>query len=161
MRVALGSDHRGVDAAKSIRPHIEAAGHTVTVLGECSGNSCDYPDNAYLVGKAVAKGEADAGILVCGSGIGMSIAANKVAGVRAALVNDELGAQLSRAHNNANVLCLAGDLIGQNLLRRIIDVWLSTPFDGGRHERRVKKISMIERGDNPAASGTPERAGSR
>jgi ribose 5-phosphate isomerase B len=165
MRIALGSDHRGVDAAKSIRPHLEAAGHTITLLGECSGATCDYPDNAFLVSRAVADGKADRGILVCGSGIGMSIAANKVAGVRAALVSDEMGAQVSRAHNNANVLCLAGDLVGQNLLRRIIDVWLTTSFEGGRHERRIKKIAMIERGENPAAANgagaTPERAVSR
>ncbi|MCL4210951.1 MAG: ribose 5-phosphate isomerase B [Phycisphaeraceae bacterium] len=149
MRIAIGSDHRGVDAARSIRPHIEALGHTVALLGECSGNPCDYPDNAWLVGRAVASGEVDRGILICGSGIGMSIAANKIPGVRAALVTDELTAQLSRAHNNANVLCLAADLLGQNLLHRIIDTWLSTPFDGGRHERRIQKIHAIERGENP------------
>lgn len=149
MRIAIGSDHRGADAAKSIRPHIEALGHTVTLVGECSGSPCDYPDNAWLVGRMVASGEADRGILICGSGIGMSIAANKIQGIRAALVTDELTAQLSRAHNNANVLCLAADLLGQNLLHRIIDTWLTTPFDGGRHERRIQKIHAIERGENP------------
>jgi len=149
MRIALGSDHRGVEAAQSVRPYLESKGHTITVLGDCGGGPCDYPDQAWLVGRAVADGAADAGILICGSGIGMSMAANKIAGVRAALVHDELAAERSRAHNDANVLCLPGDLVSDAQLNRIIDIWLRTPFEGGRHARRVRKITAIERGEDP------------
>ncbi|MFO0874863.1 MAG: ribose 5-phosphate isomerase B [Phycisphaerales bacterium] len=150
MRIALGTDHRGVETARGLVPYLEAKGHEVVVLGECSGSSCDYPDSAFLVGRAVSSGQFDRGILVCGSGIGMSIAANKVDGVRAALVQDELTAELSRSHNDANVLCLSGDLIGQTLAKRIVDVWTTTPFEGGRHGRRVTKIAAIEKGVDPA-----------
>ncbi|MGI9013072.1 MAG: ribose 5-phosphate isomerase B [Phycisphaerales bacterium] len=150
MKLAIGSDHRGVRAMKALEPDLRSQGHEVTVLGECTGSSCDYPDSAFLVGSAVANGQAERGILICGSGIGMSIAANKVDGVRAALVSDELGAELSRAHNDTNVICLAGDLVEQTQIGRIIDIWLRTQFDGGRHARRVAKIMEIERGGNPA-----------
>lgn len=149
MRIALGTDHRGVEIARGLLPFLQSKGHEVKVLGECSGTSCDYPDNAWLVGGAVSRGESDRGILVCGSGIGMSMAANKVPGVRAALVQDELTAELSRSHNDANVLCLSGDLLGQTLVKRIVDVWLSTNFEGGRHSRRVDKIRAIESGTDP------------
>jgi ribose 5-phosphate isomerase B len=121
------------------------------VLGECSGASCDYPDIAWLVANAVARGESERGILVCGTGIGMCIAANKVDGIRAALASDELAAQLSRSHNDANVLCLSADLIGPILAKRILDVWMSTSFEGGRHERRLAKITRIEHGQDPSA----------
>jgi ribose 5-phosphate isomerase B len=110
---------------------------------------CDYPDMAYPVATAVATGDAQRGILICGSGIGMSIAANKVKGVRAALVHDEIGAEMSRRHNDANVLCLAADLLGVRLIERIIGIWLATEFEGGRHARRVSKITAIEQGHNP------------
>jgi ribose 5-phosphate isomerase B len=150
MKIAVGTDHRGVETARNLVPYLQAKGHEVKVLGDASDGPCDYPDNAYLVGNAVSRGAADVGILVCGSGIGMSIAANKVSGVRAALVQDELSAELSRSHNNANVLCLSGDLLGQTLVKRIVDTWLATPFQGGRHERRVSKIMAIEHGQNPA-----------
>lgn len=149
-KIALGSDHRGAEAVKFLRPRLESEGHEITVFGECSGKSCDYPDQAYTVAKAVSDGAADMGILICGTGIGMSIAANKVRGVRAALVSDELTAEMSRAHNDANVLCVSGDLIGQRLIERIVEIWLRTPFEGGRHARRVAKIMAIERGENPS-----------
>lgn len=149
MKIALGSDHRGTEAAKDLRPHLESKGHTVELVGECNGRMCDYPDNAWLVGRAVVNGDCEMGILICGTGIGMCIAANKVDGVRAALVSDELTAELSRAHNNANVLCLSGDLMGQRLIQRVVDTWLATPFEAGRHERRVSKIMAIERGEDP------------
>ena len=150
MKIAVGNDHRGVDTAKNLVPYLQSRGHEVVVLGESANTSTDYPDHAWAVGGAVSRGDVDRGILVCGSGIGMSIAANKVDGVRAALVQDELSAELSRSHNDANVLCLSGDLLGQTLVRRIVDTWLATPFEGGRHSRRVGKIAMIERGENPA-----------
>jgi ribose 5-phosphate isomerase B len=153
MRIAIGCDHRGVDAVRSLQPHLRSKGHQVLVLGECSGTSCDYPDSAWLVGQALVGGAADVGILICGSGIGMCMTANKIPGIRAALVSDELTAHLSRAHNNANVICLAGDLVGTNLIHRIVDAWIGTPFEGGRHERRIRKIEMIERGASPIAIG--------
>lgn len=109
----------------------------------------DYPDMAYLAAKAVSDKEADMAILVCGTGIGMSITANKVKGVRAALCYDELNARISRHHNDANVLCLSGDLLGTTMLRKIVETWLTTDFSGGRHQRRVNKITAIEEGRDP------------
>lgn len=151
MKIALGTDHRGLEIARTLGPYLQSKGHDVAVLGECASTSCDYPDSAYVVGRAVADGTYERGILVCGSGIGMSIAANKVAGVRAALVTDELTAELSRSHNDANILCLSGDLLGQTLVRRIVDVWLVTAFDGGRHARRIAKIKAMEEGREPTS----------
>lgn len=151
MRISLGSDHRGVSLVQSFVAQLRGAGHDPVVLGECSGASCDYPDIAWLVANAVARGESERGILVCGTGIGMCIAANKVDGIRAALASDELAAQLSRSHNDANVLCLSADLIGPILAKRILDLWMSTSFEGGRHERRLAKITRIEHGENPSA----------
>ena len=163
MKIAIGSDHRGVSAMQAIQPMLQSSDHDVKIFGECTGESCDYPDSAYLVGKAVSEGGYDRGILVCGSGIGMSIAANKVHGIRAALVSDELGAELSRAHNNSNVICLAGDLMENALIQRTIEVWLKTEFEGGRHERRVNKMMAIENGNDPTAGelteGTKQETG--
>jgi ribose 5-phosphate isomerase B len=150
MRLALSADHRGVGATRQLADRLRGQGHEVTVLGSMSGETCDYPDPAYAVGHCVARGEAERGILLCGSGIGMCIAANKVRGVRAALVHDELTAEMSRSHNDANILCLSADLLGQRLIEKIVDVWLGTPFQGGRHERRVKKIAAIENGVDPS-----------
>ena len=119
-------------------------------MGTNSSRSCDYPDIAYPAARAVAEGRADVAILICGSGIGMDICANKVSGVRAALCHDELTAQMSRHHNNANALCLASDVLGEELIRRIVLSWLGTSFEaGGRHERRVRKIAWIEEGKDP------------
>jgi ribose 5-phosphate isomerase B len=149
MKIALGMDHRGVKAGRALMTHLPKAGHEVAVLGPCSGEPCDYPDVAWLVGRAVATGKAQRGVLVCGTGIGASIAANKIPGIRAALAHDEATAQLSRGHNDANVLCLAGDELADEQLFAIVDRWLASPFDGGRHERRVRKIAAIERGEDP------------
>jgi len=149
MRVAVGSDHRGSQTIASLVQHLQADGHDVHVHGDCGGNTCDYPDVAYLVARAVADGRADRGILMCGTGIGMCIAANKVKGVLAALAQDELSAQLSRTHNNANVLCLSADLTGTTLAKRIVDTFMRTEFEGGRHERRIGKIHRIEAGQAP------------
>lgn len=149
MKLAVGADHRGVDATKRLVDHLEELGHEVQVLTDFDSSCLDYPDSAFKVGQAVASGEVDRGLLVCGTGIGMSMAANKVHGVRAALVHDELTAELSRAHNDANVLCVSADLVGQKLIERIVDVWLNGEFEGGRHARRVRKIMAIESGANP------------
>ncbi len=125
-------------------------GHEVLDMGTNSAKSCDYPDLAYPAAKAVAEKTAGLAILVCGSGIGMDICANKIDGIRAALCHDELTAQMSRRHNNANVLCLASDVLGEELIRRIVASWLSTEFEGGgRHERRVRKMAWIEQGKDP------------
>ena len=151
LKISIASDHRGTETVAHVVERLSGQGHSVSNLcAATEGASCDYPDGAFAVGQAVATGEADYGILVCGSGIGMSIAANKVGGVRAALVHDELTAGLARSHNNANVLCLSGDLLGDDKIDRIIEAFLAGEFEGGRHKRRVDKIGAIERGDDPA-----------
>jgi ribose 5-phosphate isomerase B len=150
VKIALGSDHRGTDMIRSLAEHLRHAGHEPTVLGDSSGQPCDYPDIAYLVARAVVDGEAEFGILACGSGIGMSMAANKVPGVRAALAHDEFTAEVSRRHNNANILCISGDLSTVDQARAMTDAFLRATFEGGRHARRVNKLTIIERGENPA-----------
>jgi len=144
MKVALSSDHRGYAAKENIRGYLEKAGHEIMDFGCPNGSSCDYPDTGLAGAMSVAKGESERGILLCGTGIGMSIAANKVCGIRAALCHDELTAELSRRHNDANVLCLPADLIGEHLIARVIDVWLETEYEGGRHQRRLDKITSFE-----------------
>lgn len=140
----MGADHRGCEATQKLAEFLKEGGHEVRVPKELTEESVDYPEYAAAVGRAVAAGEAERGVLICGSGIGMSIAANKVHGVRAALVGDELAARMSRAHNDANVLCLSADLLSASDIEDIVGVWLSEPFEGGRHQRRVDKIMAIE-----------------
>lgn len=149
MRVALGTDHRGREATRVLEQTLLQQRHEVIFLSETNASCSDYPDAAWPVATAVAHGKADRGVLVCGSGIGMSIAANKVPGIRAALVHDEVGADMSRRHNNANILCLPADLVGSRLMERILTTFMATDFDGGRHARRVAKITAIENGDDP------------
>lgn len=153
MKLAISADHRGVGATRQLADRLRSQGHEVQLVGQLSGETCDYPDAAHAVGKAVAGGDVQMGVLLCGSGIGMCIAANKVKGVRAALVHDELTAEMSRSHNDANVLCLSADLLGQRLIEKIVDIWMATPFQGGRHDRRVKKIAAIEDGKDPSTLG--------
>ncbi|NOR67108.1 MAG: ribose 5-phosphate isomerase B [Woeseiaceae bacterium] len=145
----MGSDHRGFEAKQQIKAIAAELGHECIDFGTDDNNPVDYPDLAYLAATAVSKKEADRAILACATGIGMSMAANKVPGVRAALCHDELSAQVSRDHNDANVLCLSADQVGAVLLRKMVEVWLTTEFSGGRHERRVKKIQSIEEGKDP------------
>jgi ribose 5-phosphate isomerase B len=150
MRIAVAADHRGHAVKERIIVLLNEQNHEVLDMGTNSSRSCDYPDLAYPAARAVADGKVDRAILVCGSGIGMSICANKVPGVRAALCHDELSAQMSRRHNNANVLCIASDVLGEELIRRIVDGWLTTDFEaGGRHARRVAKVAWIEQGKDP------------
>ncbi len=151
MKIAIGADHRGAAAAKVVLDKAVRDGHEARIVGICSGEVCDYPENAALVGKGIAKREFDLGILICGTGIGMCMAANKIAGVRAATVHDEFTAEISRRHNDANVLCLSADLLGHKLMEKIVEVWLRTSFDGGRHARRLKKITAIEEGRDPSS----------
>ena len=144
MKIALGSDHRGFRAKEQIKQYLVRAGHTVDDKGCGSQESCDYPDCGFEGAKSVADGQCGRCILFCGTGIGMSIVANKVPGIRGALCHDELTAELSRRHNNANVLCLPADLLGDELMRRVVDVWLQTEYESGRHQRRLEKISVFE-----------------
>lgn len=150
MKIALGSDHRGDHAAVGLADFLKQNGYSVQALSPHDGQSRDYPDEAYLVGKAVASGQADMGVLICGSGNGVCIAANKVPGVRAALAFSTEAAQMSRKHNDANVLCLSGDGLEQDQVNQIVLAWLATEFEGGRHARRVRKIQAIEQGEDPA-----------
>lgn len=150
MKIAIAADHRGHAAKEKISLLLHEQGHEVFDMGTNSAKSCDYPDLAYPAAKAVSEDRADRAILICGSGIGMDICANKISFIRAALVHDELTAQMSRRHNDANVLCLASDVLGEELMRRIVSSWLDTEFEpGGRHERRVRKMTWIENGKDP------------
>jgi len=149
MKIVVGNDHRGFEVKQQVKVIITQLGHECIDVGTSDSNPVDYPDPAYLAAMAVAKKEADRAILACGTGIGMSITANKIKGIRAALCHDELSAQISRHHNDANILCVSGDLIGEVLLRKIVEVWLNTEFSGGRHQRRVNKITAIEEGRDP------------
>jgi ribose 5-phosphate isomerase B len=150
MKIVVGADHRGSEACGFVAQLVGELGHEVQVVGPCDGRSCDYPDMAYPAAKLVGTGQADRGILICGTGIGMCIVANKVRGVRAALAHDELGAQMSRLHNDANILCLSGDMLGVRIIERIVRLWIDTQFEAGRHARRVRKIAAIESGCDPA-----------
>ena len=149
MKIAVGSDHRGFEAKQQIKAIVTQLGHECVDFGTNDSNPVDYPDPAYLAATAVSKKETDRAILICSTGLGMSIAANKIKGIRAALCHDELSARISRDHNDANVLCISGDQTGEVLLRKIVEVWLKTEFSGGRHQRRVRKIAAIEEGKDP------------
>lgn len=145
MKIAVGADHRGYNAKNHVKIVLSELGVEIQDFGTDSTKSCDYPDPALAAARAVQEGACSGGILICGTGIGMSVTANKLHGIRAALCHDELTAEMSRRHNNANILCLPADLIGNALMRRIIEVWLKTPFEGGRHQTRVDKITEIEK----------------
>ena len=145
MKIALGADHAGFELKERIRQHLLKQGVEVKDQGTNSGESVDYPDFARLVAEEVVRKNADWGILVCGSGIGMAMAANKVPGIRAAQATSELEAQLSREHNDANVLTVGARLSDEATALKIVDRWLQTPFAGGRHARRVEKIAALER----------------
>jgi ribose 5-phosphate isomerase B len=144
MRIAIGTDHRGYAIRSKVIELVERLGHTVEDVGTFSADAVDYPDIAAAVARKVSRGEVDRGILVCGTGMGMAIAANKFHGVRAAPCHDDLTAEMSRRHNDTNILCLSGDLLGGRLIDRMVELWLSTPFEGGRHARRVEKIRELE-----------------
>lgn len=149
MKIAVASDHRGFEAKQQIKAILTQLGHEYIDFGANDSNPIDYPDTAYLAATAVSKKQADRAMLICATGLGMSIAANKIKGIRAVLCHDELSAQISRDHNDSNVLCLSGDQINEVLLRKMVEVWLNTSFSGGRHQRRVNKITAIEEGKDP------------
>ncbi|HEY2761995.1 MAG TPA: ribose 5-phosphate isomerase B [Pirellulales bacterium] len=144
MRIAIGCDHRGFSVKTKLIELVAHLGHEVSDAGSFGADSCDYPDVAAAVARKVSTGEVERGILICGSGIGMCIAANKVPGVRAAPCHDDLTAEMSRRHNDLNVLCLSADMLGERLIDRLVEVWLTTPFEGGRHSRRIEKIAELE-----------------
>lgn len=144
MKISIGSDHRGLEQRRVLTEIIESQGHEVDDQGSFSTESTDYPDIAEAVAEQIISGHSDMGILVCGTGIGMSIAANKVSGIRAALANDVETATLSRQHNNANILCLAGNDFSSATYREVVSAWLATEFEGGRHARRLEKIGKLE-----------------
>jgi ribose 5-phosphate isomerase B len=144
MRIAVGSDHRGFAIKAKIVDLLKKLQHEVIDAGSHTSDACDYPDIASLVAGQVSKGQVDRGILICGTGIGMCIVANKFPGVRAAPCHDDLTAEMSRRHNDLNVLCLSADMLGERLIDRMIEIWLKTGFEGGRHARRVEKIAEVE-----------------
>ena len=144
MKVALGNDHRGVAAKQRLAHMLAGLGYEVVDFGAQTPASVDYPDYAIPVAEAVASRAADCGILICATGHGMCIAANKIRGVRAANIRDIVDAEMSRQHNDANVMCMSADLLGEEAMERMVKTWLDTKFDGGRHARRLDKIADYE-----------------
>ncbi|MBS4538336.1 ribose 5-phosphate isomerase B [Clostridium sp. D2Q-11] len=145
MKIAIGSDHGGFELKEELKKHLEDRGIECKDFGTYSEDSVDYPDFGKKVSEAVANGELDKGIVVCGTGIGISIACNKVKGIRCALCSDTYSAKMASMHNNANVIALGGRVIGKDLAKEIVDSYLNAEFEGGRHERRVNKIMDIEK----------------
>ncbi|HEY2253380.1 MAG TPA: ribose 5-phosphate isomerase B [Planctomycetaceae bacterium] len=144
MKIAIASDHRGYAVKGKILALIAELGHQSVDMGTDSSESVDYPDFAVKVARAISDKSVDRGILICGTGMGMCITANKFAGVRACTCHDDLTAEMSRRHNDANVLCLSADLLGDRLVNRMVEIWLKTEFEEGRHARRVEKITRLE-----------------
>ncbi|MEL6895660.1 MAG: ribose 5-phosphate isomerase B [Planctomycetota bacterium] len=153
MKVSLGSDHRGVQIKARLIQTLEAQGFQTIDEGTNSSDSIDYPDIAAAVAEKVSRGECERGILICGTGIGMAITANKFPNVRAASCYDEVMAEMSRRHNDLNVLCLPGDLIGERPIDDLVLLWMRTDFEAGRHERRLTKIADLETAGQSAAAG--------
>ncbi len=144
MRIAIGSDHRGYDLKEKLTGILRSKGHDVSDEGPAFTEAVDYPDFAALVSQKVSDGTTERGILICGTGIGMAITANKYPGVRAAPITDEVTAEISRRHNDLNVLCLSADMLSPSSVERMVEIWIDTEFEAGRHQRRVEKIREIE-----------------
>jgi len=144
MRIAVGSDHAGYLLKEFLAAHLTELGHDIDDLGTDSQRSVDYPEFGAAVGRAVSEGRAELGLCTCGTGIGISIAANKVQGVRAAVVHDVTTARLARAHNHANVVCMGGRIVGNEVAKDALDTFLSTEPIGGRHEHRVEEIAVLD-----------------
>ena len=145
MKIVLANDHSAVDMKKEILAHLEEKGYQVIDIGTNSPESCDYPVFGERAGKMVASGEADLGILICGTGVGISLAANKVKGVRACVCSEPYSVKLSRMHNDTNILAFGARVVGTELAKMIVDEWLAAEFEGGRHKRRVDMIMEIEK----------------
>jgi len=148
MKIAIGNDHGGVELKRHLVQYLEGKGFEVANFGSDVTESTDYPIYAERVSKAVVSGECDKGILICGTGIGISISANKIHGVRCALCSEPVSAQLARQHNDANIVAMGARTIGPVMAEGIVDVFLNTEFQGGRHQRRVDKIMMLDRGES-------------
>lgn len=144
MKIAIGNDHSAVELKEIIKEFLQEKGYEVLDLGTNSTESCDYPIYGEMVGRAVTEKRADLGIAICGTGLGISLAANKVKGVRACVCSEPYTAKMSRLHNDANVLCFGARVVGSELAKMITEVWLDTEFEGGRHQRRVDLIMDIE-----------------
>ncbi|MCI1779677.1 MAG: ribose 5-phosphate isomerase B [Bacteroidales bacterium] len=144
--IAIGSDHAAFEFKEEIKKYLESKGYGIRDFGTYSPERTDYPDYAFKVGEAVSAGEYEKGMLFCGTGIGMSISANKVKGIRAVVCSEPFSAKMARAHNNSNVLCLGARVVGIELAEMIIDTWLNTKFEGGRHQERVEKITKYDCG---------------
>jgi ribose 5-phosphate isomerase B len=144
MRIAIGADHAGFALKEQLRADLVSEGHEVMDFGTDSADSVDYPDFAQKVGREVSAGRVDRGVLVCGTGVGMEIAANKIAGVRAAAAQSEEETRLSRAHNDANIVTFGARLIAHEQARKLLEIFLNTSFEGGRHARRIAKIAALE-----------------
>jgi ribose 5-phosphate isomerase B len=149
VRIVIGSDHAAVPERQALAEHLRKAGHEVRDLGCAPGTSVDYPDVAAQTARAVAADEAERGFLLCGTGLGVCMTANKVAGVRAANLTDEFTAEMARRHNDANVACFGGRMLAAATILRLADRFLATPFDGGRHAPRVEKINALDRAKRP------------
>lgn len=144
MRLAIGNDHAAYDMKLEIKEYLEGKGHEVTDFGTHSTESCNYPEYGEAVGRAVANGEADGGVLICGTGIGISISANKVKGVRAAVCSEPVSAALTKKHNNANVIAFGARIVGIEMAKAIVDAWLEAEYEGGRHQKRIDMMMEIE-----------------
>ncbi|MGA2257109.1 MAG: ribose 5-phosphate isomerase B [Thermoguttaceae bacterium] len=144
MRIVIGASHNGYHVKSRLVEVLKQLGHEVADVGVCDSRPVDYPDVAFKVAGKVSRGEAERGILLGGAGIGMTIAANKFPGVRAALCHDDMTAAYARRHTDSNVLCLATVLLGERLILRLVEIWLETPFDGGRHLQRLEKLTLLE-----------------
>ena len=142
--VALAADHGGYELKEAIRQHLDEIGVAYTDLGSFSGESCDYPDMAEAACRAVVAGECDKALLFCGTGVGISMSANKIKGIRACCCSDAFSAEYTRRHNDANALCLGGRVVGAGLGIYLVDLFLNTPFEGGRHQRRIEKMMALE-----------------
>jgi ribose 5-phosphate isomerase B len=146
MKLAIGNDHTAVTLKQTIMEHLEARGVEVVNVGTDTTDSFDYPISGYRVGKLVADGEVDGGVLICGTGVGISLAANKVKGVRACVCSEPYTAALSKRHNNSNIIAFGARVVGDEMAKLIVDSWLDATYEGGRHQRRVDLISAVEEG---------------
>ncbi len=144
MKIAIGNDHAAVELKNIIKEHLESKGYEVINVGTDTNDSCDYPAYGEKVGRLVASGEAEAGVLICGTGVGISIAANKVKGVRACVCSEPYTAKLSKMHNNSNIIAFGARVVGSEMAKMITDTWLETEYEGGRHQRRVDMLDAIE-----------------
>lgn len=152
MRIGIGNDHVAIELKNTIKEHLEQQGYEVVDFGSNSPERFDYPISGYKVGKAVASGDVDLGVLICGTGVGISLAANKVHGIRACVCSDPYSAKLSREHNNTNIIAFGARVVGPELAKMIVDEWLGATFQGGRHQRRIDMLAEIEETQNLTAA---------